>query len=41
LADLPIDTLALMHGPTYQGDCAKTLLELADGYEQMLVAVSA
>ena len=21
-----------MHGPAYQGDCTKALLELADGY---------
>jgi flavorubredoxin len=41
LADLDIDTLALMHGPAYQGDCAKTLLELADGYAQMLATASA
>ena len=25
-----------MHGPAYQGDCTKALLELADGYAQML-----
>ena len=31
LADLDIDALALMHGPTYRGDCTKALLELADG----------
>jgi flavorubredoxin len=41
LADLDVDTLALMHGPTYKGDCTKALLELADGYEQMLAAASA
>ena len=32
LAELDVDTLALMHGPAYQGDCTKSLLELADGY---------
>ena len=41
LADLDVDTLALMHGPTYKGDCTKALLELADGYEHMLAAASA
>ena len=29
LADLDIDTLAPMHGPAYQGDCAAALTELA------------
>ena len=33
--DLGVDTLALMHGPTYQGDCTKALLDLADGYARM------
>jgi flavorubredoxin len=41
LAELEVDTLALMHGPTYKGDCNKALLELADGYEQRLIAASA
>jgi len=40
LADLDIDTLALMHGPTYEGDCNKALLELADGYARMLADAS-
>jgi flavorubredoxin len=40
LADLEIDTLALMHGPSYNGDCGKALLELADGYEQMFTDAS-
>lgn len=40
LADLDIDTLALMHGPAYQGDCAKALLELADGYAQLLAGAA-
>jgi flavorubredoxin len=38
LAKLDLDTLALMHGPSFQGDCNKALLELGDGYEQMLHA---
>jgi flavorubredoxin len=41
LAELDIDTLALMHGPAYRGDCAKALLELADGYARMLETASA
>jgi flavorubredoxin len=32
LADLDINTLAIMHGPTFTGDCNKALLGLADGY---------
>ena len=32
LSQLDIATLALMHGPAYQGDCSKALLELAEGY---------
>ena len=36
LADLEPTTLALMHGPSYQGDGGKMLAGLADGYEQML-----
>jgi flavorubredoxin len=40
LADLEIDTLALMHGPSYNGDCGKALLELADGYAQMFTDAS-
>ena len=35
LATLDIDALALMHGPTYQGDCNKALLGLADGYQAL------
>jgi protoheme ferro-lyase len=38
LAELDVDTLALMHGPAFQGDCTKTLLELADGYANLLAA---
>lgn len=41
LADLEVDTLALMHGPAYQGDCTKTLLELADGYAARFATASA
>ena len=38
LSELDVDTLALMHGPAYQGDCRKALLELSDGYARMLDA---
>jgi flavorubredoxin len=35
LAQLDVETLALMHGPAYQGDCTKALLGLADGYARL------
>ncbi len=34
LADLSPTTLALMHGPTYQGDGAQSLRDLADEYRR-------
>ncbi len=34
LAALKPTTLALMHGPAFQGDCAQALLALADAYEE-------
>jgi flavorubredoxin len=33
LGDLAPDTLALMHGSSYNGDCGKALYDLADAYE--------
>ncbi len=36
LSELGVKTLALMHGPSYQGDCVKQLVGLADGYDAML-----
>ena len=33
LADLAPTTLALMHGPSFSGDCAGALLALADDYD--------
>jgi flavorubredoxin len=36
LSELGVKTLALMHGPSYHGDCAKQLIGLADGYDAML-----
>ena len=41
LADLDIDTLALMHGPAYQGDCTKALIGLAEGYARMHTTAAA
>ena len=38
LADLEPATLALMHGPSYGGDCGQALRDLAGAYEQRLVA---
>ena len=40
LADLDIDTLALMHGPAYSGDCSKAILELADDVERRIAAAA-
>ena len=34
LAELEIDTLALMHGPAFTGDCRAALLALADDYDR-------
>ena len=36
LADLAPRTLALMHGPSFAGDCAGALRDLADAYAQRL-----
>lgn len=41
LADLGVDTLALMHGPAFNGDSAGALLGLADGYAQLFADSSA
>lgn len=38
LAELKPNTLALMHGPTYFGNGADALLQLADYYEELLRA---
>lgn len=40
LASLEPRTLALMHGPTYRGDGARSLERLADYYEQVLASTS-
>ncbi|MGI8663571.1 MAG: hypothetical protein ACR2LQ_10225 [Acidimicrobiales bacterium] len=34
LAALDVDTLALMHGPAFTGDCRAALLELAGDYDR-------
>jgi flavorubredoxin len=36
LADLDVATLALMHGPTFTGDCRGALLDLADDYDKRI-----
>jgi flavorubredoxin len=38
LADLAPKTLGLMHGPSYAGDCAQALHELAAAYDDRLTA---
>lgn len=40
LAELAPTTLAIMHGSSYSGDAAKTLLALADDYEHRLATAS-
>ncbi len=34
LAELEVDTLALMHGPAFTGDCRAALLDLADDFDR-------
>jgi flavorubredoxin len=38
LAELEVDTLALMHGPAFTGDCRAALLDLADDYDKRVAA---
>ncbi len=38
LADLRPQTLGLMHGPSYAGDCSQALCDLASAYEERLDA---
>ena len=38
LADLAPRTLALMHGPTFGGDCRRALLDLADDFDKRIAA---
>jgi len=38
LADLGVDTLALMHGPAFTGDCSVALRDLADDIDKRIAA---
>jgi flavorubredoxin len=38
LADLDVAALALMHGPTFTGDCRTALLDLAAAYDKRIAA---
>jgi flavorubredoxin len=40
LAALDIETLALMHGPAFTGDCRAALLDLADDFDRRIAALS-
>jgi flavorubredoxin len=40
LAELDVDTLALMHGPAFTGDCAAALRALADDYERRIERIA-
>jgi flavorubredoxin len=40
LAALDVDTLALMHGPAFTGDCRQALLALADDFDRRVAAVA-
>lgn len=40
LAALDIETLALMHGPAFTGDCHSALLHLADDFERRIAALA-
>jgi len=39
LAALDIDTLALMHGPAFTGDCQAALLDLATDFDRRISAL--
>lgn len=39
LAELEVDTLALMHGPSFTGDCHIALLDLADDFHRRTAAL--
>jgi flavorubredoxin len=36
LAELDVDTLALMHGPAFTGDCRRALLDLAGDFDRRI-----
>ena len=41
LAELDVDTLALMHGPAFTGDCHQALLDLAGDFERRAASLGA
>jgi flavorubredoxin len=41
LAELDVDTLALMHGPAFTGDCRAALLDLAADFERRIAELEA
>lgn len=40
LADLDIETLALMHGPAFSGDCRNALLDLAADFDRRIALLA-
>jgi flavorubredoxin len=38
LAELDVSALALMHGPTFHGDCRRALLDLSDDFDKRIAA---
>jgi flavorubredoxin len=40
LAGMEIETLALMHGPAFTGDCGQALLDLADDFDRRIAAAT-
>lgn len=40
LAELDIETLALMHGPAYTGDCRTALQDLADDFDRRIAQIA-
>lgn len=40
LAGLDVETLALMHGPAFTGDCEQALLDLADDFDRRVAAAT-
>jgi flavorubredoxin len=40
LAELPVETLALMHGPAFTGDCRAALLDLAGDFDHRVASAT-
>jgi flavorubredoxin len=40
LAELDVETLALMHGPAFTGDCRTALMDLAGDFDRRIAALS-